>query len=86
MFRCRRRQPLREEIRNLLAAEGTAGNFVPRVDNWLQGWDPDFTRKLAARGWVGMTIPTEYGGGGQSPLHRYVVIEELLASSAPLSL
>ncbi|WP_016881374.1 MULTISPECIES: acyl-CoA dehydrogenase family protein [unclassified Rhodococcus (in: high G+C Gram-positive bacteria)] len=78
-------EPLREEIRNFLAAEGTAGNFVPRVDNWLQGWDPDFTRKLAARGWVGMTIPTEYGGGGQSPLHRYVVIEELLARGAPIA-
>ena len=37
------------------------------------------------RGWLGMTIPTEYGGHGASPLDRYVVTEELLAAGAPVA-
>ena len=32
-----------------------------------------------------MTIPAEYGGGGRSPLERFVVIEELLAAGAPVA-
>jgi alkylation response protein AidB-like acyl-CoA dehydrogenase len=27
------------------------------------GHDPAFSKALAERGWVGMSIPTEYGGG-----------------------
>lgn len=46
--------------------------------------DPGFTRALAARGWVGMTIPQEYGGAGAPVMDRYIVAEELLAAGAPI--
>jgi alkylation response protein AidB-like acyl-CoA dehydrogenase len=76
---------LRSAVRGFLAAERAAGRFVPAVDAWLSGWDESFSRRLAARGWVGMTIPPEYGGPGRSALDRYAVIEELLAAGAPVA-
>ena len=56
------------------------GAWTPRADVWLSGWDERFSKELGRRGWLGMTIPTEYGGHGASPLDRYVVTEELLAA------
>lgn len=46
--------------------------------------DPDFSRDLAARGWVGMALPLEYGGGGRTAVERQVVVEELLTRGAPV--
>jgi acyl-CoA dehydrogenase len=40
---------------------------------------------LAEAGFVGLTIPAEYGGRGLGYLHRYVVTEELLANGAPVA-
>ncbi|MFI6051556.1 acyl-CoA dehydrogenase family protein [Streptomyces violascens] len=76
---------LRQEVRDFLHAERAAGTVLGRPDSWLTGWDPAFTRRLAARGWVGMALPRQYGGGGRGNLERYVVIEELLAAGAPVS-
>ncbi|MFD5462958.1 acyl-CoA dehydrogenase family protein [Kitasatospora sp. NPDC127059] len=76
---------LRTEVRAFLDEERGRGTVLGRPDSWLAGWDPDFTRRLAARGWVGMALPAEYGGAGRGFLERYVVIEELLAAGAPVS-
>ncbi|MEJ3651736.1 acyl-CoA dehydrogenase family protein [Actinomycetes bacterium KLBMP 9759] len=76
---------LRAEVRAFLAKERADGAWTPRADVWLSGWDERFTKELGRRGWLGMTIPTEYGGHGASPLDRYVVTEELLAAGAPVA-
>jgi alkylation response protein AidB-like acyl-CoA dehydrogenase len=76
---------LRESVRAFVREELAAGGFVPAVDCWLGSWDAAFSRKLAARGWLGMTIPVEYGGHGATFLERFVVTEELLAAGAPLA-
>ncbi|GAA6525108.1 acyl-CoA dehydrogenase family protein [Intrasporangium sp. DVR] len=76
---------LRLEVREFLAEQVSAGRFVPHVDTWLTRWDRDFTRELAARGWLGMVIPTEYGGQGRTYLERFVVTEELLVVGAPVA-
>ncbi|HVL85294.1 MAG TPA: acyl-CoA dehydrogenase family protein [Pseudonocardia sp.] len=76
---------LRAEVREFLAEELAAGAWRPRADVWLSGWDERFSKELARRGWLGMTIPTEYGGHGRSALDRYVVTEELLAAGAPVA-
>jgi alkylation response protein AidB-like acyl-CoA dehydrogenase len=49
------------------------------------GFDADFSRSLAERGWLGLTIPREYGGGGADAFSRFVLIEELLAVGAPVA-
>ncbi len=72
---------LRAAVREFLAGE----SFAPRSDAWLTGHDPAFSSRLAAAGFVGMTIPQQYGGGGRTWLERYVVIEELLAAGAPVA-
>ncbi|WP_407688022.1 acyl-CoA dehydrogenase family protein [Mycobacterium sp. HUMS_1102779] len=76
---------LRTEVRDFLADQLAAGAFTPSVDAWLTGWDEDFTAALAARGWLGMTVPVDYGGHGRSFLERFVVTEELLAAGAPVA-
>jgi len=80
-----RTEGLRDEVRAFLATQAAAGAFTPAVDAWLCGWDEDFTAALAARGWLGMTVPVEYGGHGRSFLERFVVAEELLAAGAPVA-
>jgi alkylation response protein AidB-like acyl-CoA dehydrogenase len=57
---------------------------IRRADSWM-GFDAEFSRKLGARGWLGMALPTQYGGSAAGPFARYVVIEELLAAGAPVS-
>lgn len=76
---------LRADVRAFIADEIASGGFVPAVDCWLNSWDEAFSRRLAARGWLGMTIPVEYGGHGRSFRERFVVTEELLAAGAPLA-
>jgi hypothetical protein len=49
------------------------------------GYSREFSKKLAARGWMGMTVPEEYGGGDRSAVERFVVVEELLRRGAPLA-
>lgn len=76
---------LRHEVRDFLIDERESRRFSPRVDSWITGWDPAFSQRLAGRGWVGMTIPTVYGGDGRSFVERFVVTEELLAAGAPVA-
>ncbi|EUA10549.1 acyl-CoA dehydrogenase, N-terminal domain protein [Mycobacterium kansasii 732] len=76
---------LRAEVRAFLADQLATGAFTPSVDAWLTQWDENFTAALAARGWLGMTVPVEYGGHGRSFVERFVVTEELLAAGAPVA-
>lgn len=78
-------EQLRVEVREFIADELAAGSFVPRCDAWLRGHDPGFSRRLAERGWIGMTWPCRYGGQERSNLERYTVTEELLAAGAPVA-
>ncbi len=74
---------LRAELRAWLAANQPQGDIIARANCWAS-FDADFSRALGAAGYVGMTLPTRYGGGDRHPLERYVVIEELLAAGAPV--
>ena len=74
---------LRAKVREFLRAEA-AGLPAERRANCWSVFDAAFSRKLAARGWIGMTWPRRYGGGERSALERYVVLEELLAAGAPV--
>jgi alkylation response protein AidB-like acyl-CoA dehydrogenase len=76
---------LRQNVRLFLRKKLEDDAFTPRVDPWLTGWDEEFSAELAERGWVGITIPTEYGGQGRTFLERFVVTEELVAHGAPVA-
>jgi alkylation response protein AidB-like acyl-CoA dehydrogenase len=74
---------LRAEVREFLAAEWPWGSSEPGLGMDGQH-SAEFSRKLAARGWLGMRVPPEYGGAGRSSLERFAVTEELLAAGAPV--
>jgi alkylation response protein AidB-like acyl-CoA dehydrogenase len=47
--------------------------------------DRELSLDLARHGWVGTTIPPEFGGHPQSAPAQWVIAEELLASAMPLA-
>jgi alkylation response protein AidB-like acyl-CoA dehydrogenase len=70
-------------------AEMVAADAVARYgvhdDAWINGYSRELSRELGARGWIGMTWPTELGGGGRSALERFVVTEAFIAQGAPIA-
>ncbi len=77
-------EALRGPVRDFLKTQLAGMPADRRARSWM-GFDEGFTRALAARGWVGITLPSEYGGGGRSHFARFVLIEELLAAGAPVA-
>ncbi len=77
-------EALREPVRAFLA-EALAG-MPPeiRARSWL-GFDAAFSHALGQRGWIGLALPPEYGGGGRDWFARFVLVEELLSRGAPVS-
>lgn len=76
-------ETLRAEVRAFLAEALQAVPRARRNRNW-SGANPEFSRQMAARGWIGMTWPRRYGGHERSMLERYVVLEEMLSAGAPV--
>jgi acyl-CoA dehydrogenase len=79
-------QALRHEVRAFLRDEIAAGTFDPRGGPTATPFHPAFSRRVGARGWIGMTWPRRYGGGERSFLERYVVTEEFRVANAPVGL
>lgn len=79
----RRIGQLRTEIRAFVAAEADAGRISVGRQSWMT-FDRDFSLRCGERGYIGMTLPRDYGGHGRMPSERYAAIEELLAAGAPL--
>jgi alkylation response protein AidB-like acyl-CoA dehydrogenase len=75
---------LRKEVRDFLEEQFSGANPVKRARSW-GGFDREFSRRVGARGWIGMTWPKQYGGHERTFLERYVVMEEMLAAGAPVS-
>jgi alkylation response protein AidB-like acyl-CoA dehydrogenase len=78
-------EALRQEVRAFLRTELASRKPVERAESWT-GLDPEFSRAMGKRGWIGMTWPKEHGGHERSALERYVVLEEMLAAGAPVGL
>jgi len=76
-------EALRAEVRAFIADELAAGRWTPNSD-FGSHRAADFSRRIAGRGWIGMTWPKKYGGADRSFLERYVVTEEFLAAGAPV--
>ncbi|MEJ2623370.1 MAG: acyl-CoA dehydrogenase family protein [Pseudolabrys sp.] len=67
---------LRAEVRAFLAEEGAAGTFDPYRPGHGDSHNRDFSQRVGAKGWIGITWPKQYGGRQRSFLERYVVPEE----------
>jgi alkylation response protein AidB-like acyl-CoA dehydrogenase len=77
-------QAFRGEVKRFLAEHLPAVSADVRARSWT-GFSADFSRKLAARGWVGLTLPKAYGGAGLDAFSRFVLVEELLCAGAPVA-
>jgi alkylation response protein AidB-like acyl-CoA dehydrogenase len=77
-------EPLRARVRAFLADWSPTCPPEKRALSWM-GFDADFSRSLGAKGWLGLSIPKQYGGQDASPFERFVVSEELLAAGAPVT-
>src|SRR5882724_8810219 len=77
---------LREEVRAFLADEVAAGTFDPHRAGHGDQHSQAFSRRIGAKGWIGMTWPKKYGGRERSFLERYVVTEEFRVANAPVRL
>jgi alkylation response protein AidB-like acyl-CoA dehydrogenase len=70
---------LRGEVRTFIGEHKDVMGFSRGEHN------PEFSRAMGQKGWIGMTWPKQYGGHERSSFERYVVIEEMLVAGAPLS-
>ncbi|KPH01485.1 acyl-CoA dehydrogenase [Pseudomonas sp. RIT-PI-q] len=77
-------EAFRAEVRRFLDEHLPAVSADVRARSWT-GFDAVFSRKLAARGWVGLTLPGAYGGAGLDAFSRFVLVEELLSAGAPVA-
>jgi alkylation response protein AidB-like acyl-CoA dehydrogenase len=74
---------LRKQAREL-AADAVA-RYGRSNDSWMNGYSKEFSRELGKAGYIGMTWPTEFGGGGRPPIDRLIVGEEMIAAGAPIA-
>jgi acyl-CoA dehydrogenase len=79
-------QALRAEVRAFVRQEIDAGTFDPHHGAMQLESNTGFSRKVGAKGWIGMTWPRRYGGRERSFLDRYVVTEEFRVANAPVGL
>ncbi|MDJ0770074.1 MAG: acyl-CoA dehydrogenase family protein [Ilumatobacter sp.] len=70
-------------------AREVAGKAVARFgrhnDAWINGFSKEFAVEMGGLGWIGLTWPAEFGGGGRPPIDRLIIGEELIAAGAPIA-
>lgn len=76
-------EAFRHEVKAFIEREMPPTPAHVRARSWL-AFDAEFSRKLAARGWVGVTLPKAFGGAELDAFCRFVLVEELLATGAPV--
>jgi hypothetical protein len=79
-------EDLRQEVRAFIADEVAAGSFDPERPGHGDQHSAELSRRIGAKGWIGMTWPKKYGGHERNFLERYVVTEEFRVANAPVRL
>ncbi len=74
----------RQEVQDFLKAELEAGTFSIRSGALLEEMSQEFSRKMAKKGWIGLTWPKQYGGQGRTYIEKAILLEELLKVQAPV--
>ncbi|MFT5221809.1 MAG: alkylation response protein AidB-like acyl-CoA dehydrogenase [Glaciecola sp.] len=80
-------EDFRSEVREFINENWDDEIMDPRREGMAQLVDTperrEFMKKLAGRGWLGMTWPVEYGGKDMEGIYEYVLNEELASVGAP---
>ncbi len=77
-------EAFRAQVKDFLATNMPPLSADARSRSWM-AFDAEFSRRLAQRGWVGVTLPKAYGGAELDAFSRFVLVEELLAVGAPVA-
>ena len=64
----------RAEVKAFLQTHMDATPPDIRARSWM-GFNTAFSQKLAARGWVGVTLPAQYGGAQLDAFSRFVLVD-----------
>jgi len=73
---------LRDMVRGM-CAEYSPVDVVRKLEDDPMGYSKDFWKQLAELDLLGLTLPEEYGGSGQSMLEAAIVYEEFGRALAP---
>ena len=73
---------LQSGARDFLAAE-CPPSYVRDMEGDARGFAPEMWEAMASMGWLGLTLPTEYGGEGLSCVELAVLLEETGAALLP---
>ena len=73
----------RAEVRRFLKKEVTEELLKDLEERGEVDFSREFTKKLAEKGWLAMSWPKEYGGGGASMMEQLIFGEELGYHHAP---
>ena len=74
---------LREHARKI--AEDAVARYGRHNDTWMNGYSKEFSKELGEHGFIGMTWPKEFGGGGRPAIDRLIVGEEMIKAGAPIA-
>jgi alkylation response protein AidB-like acyl-CoA dehydrogenase len=74
---------LREHARKI--AEDAVVRYGRHNDAWMNGYSKEFSKELGSHGYIGMTWPKEFGGGGRPAIDRLIVGEEMIKAGAPIA-
>ena len=79
--------PEQQELRSRarFVAEEAVAEHGWHLDSWINGFSKEFARRMGELGWIGLTWPEEFGGGGRPPIDRLIIGEELIAAGAPIA-
>lgn len=80
-------RPEWEELRaraRAVAAQGVA-DYGCWHDSWINGHSREFSKVLAAEGFIGMTWPARHGGAGRPGIERLIMAEEMISVGAPIA-
>src|SRR4051794_41781920 len=74
---------LRHEVRAFLADEVARGTFDPNRPGHGDSQSKEFSRRIGAKGWIGMTWPKKYGGRGRNFFESYLGAEGFRGAHPP---
>ena len=72
----------RAEVRDFVA-QNLPESAKRRGARRFEDADRDWSRKLGAAGYAGLTWPKEYGGAGAPYSHQAILLEEMARAEAP---
>ena len=77
-------EAFRQEVRDFVNTELKAGTFTVNSKGLVAEASREFSLKMAEKGWIGLSWPTDCWGQGRSYVDKMIMNEELFKVQAPL--